>query len=138
MREDFREAVLAVAALIPPGRVLAYGDIAELLDAGGPRQVGSVLSREGSSVPWWRVIRSSGEPPACHGRRAWTHYLREETPLRGSVEPDGSGYRVRISQARWQPDDAGWETLDALRNRLAAGASPAKQGMSPGHGEVEV
>ncbi|MFF3038670.1 MGMT family protein, partial [Arthrobacter citreus] len=37
MREDFQEAVLAVAALIPPGRVLAYGDIAELLGAGGPR-----------------------------------------------------------------------------------------------------
>ena len=135
MREDYREAVLAVAALIPRGKVLAYGDIAELLGTGGPRQVGSVLSRDGSGVPWWRVIRSSGEPPACHGQRAWRHYLQEGTPLNGTVEPDGSGYRVRIREARWQPDDAGWSALDGLRERLDAAAG--RQAMSPGHGEVE-
>ena len=34
-----------VVALIPPGRVMSYGDIAEYLGAGGPRQVGQVMSR---------------------------------------------------------------------------------------------
>ena len=139
MREDYTEAVLAVAALIPPGRVLAYGDIAELLGAGGPRQVGSALAHSGDTVPWWRVIRASGQPPACHGNRAWTHYREEGTPLRGQVEPDGTGYRVRIHEARWQPDDAGWEALDALRDALVrAGAEQSGGAMSPGHGEVEV
>lgn len=42
--EDFVEAVLSVVEAIPPGRVMAYGDIAEMLGAGGPRQVGRVLS----------------------------------------------------------------------------------------------
>ncbi|WP_035782538.1 MGMT family protein, partial [Arthrobacter sp. H14] len=60
MHDDYIEAVLETAALIPPGRVLAYGDIAELLGTSGPRQVGSVLSHYGSSIPWWRVIRASG------------------------------------------------------------------------------
>ncbi|MEU0353572.1 DNA-binding protein, partial [Streptomyces sp. NPDC006237] len=31
---------VAVAALIPPGRVMTYGDVAEWLEEGGPRQVG--------------------------------------------------------------------------------------------------
>ncbi len=137
MREDFQEAVLAVAALIPPGRVLAYGDIAELLGAGGPRQVGTVMARSGGSVPWWRVIRSSGRPPACHAHRAWVHYLQEGTPLNGRVEPDGSGYRVRIGDARWQPEDSEWAVLDTLRSQLGDAAAPANPGMSPGHGEVE-
>lgn len=137
MREDYDEAVLAVAALIPPGRVLAYGDIAELLGAGGPRQVGKVMSRSGSAVPWWRVIRSSGEPPACHGRRAWEHYVQERTPVRGNMAPDGTGYRVRLPEARWQPSDADWHVLDGLRSRLAADAAAANQAMSAGRGEVE-
>lgn len=137
MREDFQEAVLAVAALIPPGRVLAYGDIAELLGTGGPRQVGSVLAGSGGSVPWWRVIRSSGHPPACHGNSAWPHYLQEGTPLKGAVEPDGSGYRISIREARWQPGDAEWIVLDVLRNQLEDPAGPPNQGMSPGRGEVE-
>ncbi|MER2136021.1 MAG: MGMT family protein [Arthrobacter sp.] len=137
MREDYSEAVLAVAALIPPGRVLAYGDIAELLGAGGPRQAGSVLARSGDCVPWWRVIRSSGQPPGCHGHRAWTHYRREGTPLSGQVEPDGSGYRVRIREARWQPEDPDWAVLDALRHQLGDPGMPPNPAMSPGHGEVE-
>ncbi|MER1996570.1 MAG: MGMT family protein [Arthrobacter sp.] len=137
MREDYTEAVLAVAALIPPGRVLAYGDIAELLGSGGPRQVGSVLAGSGDSVPWWRVIRSSGHPPACHGHRAWAHYREEGTPLRGQAEPDGSGYRVNIREARWQPQDREWAVLDDLRHRLSGAATPPNPAMSPGHGEVE-
>ena len=137
MREDYSEAVLAVAALIPPGRVLAYGDIAELLGAGGPRQVGSVLAGSGDSVPWWRVIRSSGQPPACHGHRAWEHYREEGTPLKGQMEPDGSGYRVSIREARWQPEEADWTVLDALRHQLGNASVPGNPGMSPGRGEVE-
>ncbi|HEX5512473.1 MAG TPA: MGMT family protein, partial [Actinomycetales bacterium] len=38
--DDFSEAVLDVVARIPPGRVLSYGDVAELLGHGGPRLVG--------------------------------------------------------------------------------------------------
>lgn len=123
MREDYQEAVLAAVELIAPGKVLAYGDIAELLGTGGPRQVGAVLARSGSAVPWWRVIRASGEPPACHGRSAWAHYAAENTPVRGTPGDDGTGYRVRIAEARWQPSAADWEILDGLRHGLESGGA---------------
>ena len=63
MRTEYVEAVLELVALIPAGTAVAYGDVAELLGAGGPRQVGSVMSHHGSSVPWWRVLKSSGDAP---------------------------------------------------------------------------
>ncbi|MCQ1999311.1 MGMT family protein [Arthrobacter zhaoxinii] len=118
MRRDYADAVLAVADLIPPGRVLSYGDIAELLDAGGPRQVGAVLSARGSEVCWWRVLRSSGQPLRYHEVRAWEHYRQEGTPVRGTADDDGAGYRVRMDSARWQPGDAEWKLLDSLREGL--------------------
>ena len=90
---DFAEAVLDLVELIPPGQVLSYGDIAELLGRGGARAVGTVLARYGSAVPWWRVLRASGLPPLCHERRALEHYADEGTPVRGG--------RVVVSQARW-------------------------------------
>ena len=68
--EDFDELVLDVVARIPPGKVMSYGDIAEYLGVGGPRQVGAVMSRSGGEVPWWRVLRrhagSRARGPGTH------------------------------------------------------------------------
>ena len=86
MRVEYVEAVLAVVDLIPAGSAVAYGDVAELLGSGGPRQVGSVLSHYGSSVPWWRVLRASGLAPDGHESEALDYYLREGTPLRGDYQ----------------------------------------------------
>ncbi|MBO0812573.1 MAG: MGMT family protein, partial [Microlunatus sp.] len=62
MREDFVEAVLSAVESIPPGQVASYGDIAEFVGSGGPRQVGSVMSHYGGAVTWWRVVRADGRP----------------------------------------------------------------------------
>lgn len=78
----YAERVLDVAELIPPGRVMTYGDIAEWLEEGGPRQVGRVMALYGSAVPWWRVVRSDGALLPGHERRALAHYRTEGTPLR--------------------------------------------------------
>jgi alkylated DNA nucleotide flippase Atl1 len=59
MRTEFVEAVLAVVELVPRGTAIAYGDVAELLGSGGPRQVGSVMSHHGAGVPWWRILKAS-------------------------------------------------------------------------------
>jgi alkylated DNA nucleotide flippase Atl1 len=90
---EFAERVLDVVERIPAGRVMAYGDIAEYLGEGGPRQVGRVMALWGGGVPWWRVTRADGSPPACHERRAMRHYQAERTPLRGE--------RVDMRRARW-------------------------------------
>ncbi|HKS01720.1 MAG TPA: MGMT family protein, partial [Arthrobacter sp.] len=107
MRAEYVEAVLAVVSLIPAGSAVAYGDVAELLGAGGPRQVGSVLSHYGSSVPWWRVLRASGLAPDGHEAEALDLYLKEGTPLRGDYREfarTGEGrWRVDLTAARWAP-----------------------------------
>jgi alkylated DNA nucleotide flippase Atl1 len=95
---DFAEAVLDIVDQIPAGRVLAYGDVAELLGRGGPRQVGSVMSRYGSSVTWWRVIRASGEAAEGLQDEALAHWRAEGTAMvRGALV----GRRVDMRLARW-------------------------------------
>jgi alkylated DNA nucleotide flippase Atl1 len=92
---EYAEQVLDVVDRIPPGRVMTYGDIAEYLGRGGPRQVGQVMAHWGGGVPWWRVIRADGTPPPGHEPDAFRHYRAEGTPLR----PGGA--RVDMRRARW-------------------------------------
>jgi len=95
---EFAEAVLSIVDQIPQGMVLAYGDVAEMLGEGGPRQVGSVMARYGSSVTWWRVIRANGEAPKGLGDEALAHWREEGTALvRGAL----AGCRVDMKLARW-------------------------------------
>jgi alkylated DNA nucleotide flippase Atl1 len=95
---DFAEDVLDVVDRIPAGLVLSYGDVAELLGQGGPRQVGAVMSRYGSSVSWWRVIRASGEVPGGLQDEALARWRAEGTALVGGAL---AGRRVDMSRARW-------------------------------------
>jgi alkylated DNA nucleotide flippase Atl1 len=91
----YAERVREVVALIPPGHVMSYGDVAEYLGDGGPRQVGAALSRYGGGVPWWRVPKSDGSFPPGHEIEALGHYHDEGTPLRAD------GTRIDMRQARW-------------------------------------
>lgn len=96
--EDHAERVLDLVATIPEGRVLAYGDVAKRLGGMGPRTVGTVMSRYGSDVPWWRVIRSDGRPPQGLEAEAVEHWRAEGTPMvRGLVD----GGRADLATARW-------------------------------------
>ncbi len=89
------EQVLALVESIPPGRVMTYGDVAEWVGAGGPRQVGAVMSGYGGGVPWWRIVRADGRPADCHEGEALRRLTGEGTPLRGGAE------RVDLRRARW-------------------------------------
>lgn len=99
-RELYAELVLRCVEAVPRGRVTTYGAIAEAVGpavgGGGPRQVGSVMSRDGSGLPWWRVVRADGSHPPCHPGEARAHYLEEGTPLR----PSG---KVDLATAWWRP-----------------------------------
>lgn len=107
---DYDEAVLGLAGLIPPGKVLSYGDLAELLGSGGPRQVGKAMSRCGSGVCWWRVVRADGSLPADLQSRATELWAAEDTPQRSSG--------VSMKSARWQPGPAEHRLIDQLAARL--------------------
>ena len=51
--------VLAVVAVIPPGNVTSYGEVAKVAGCGA-RNVGTVLKRHGAGTAWWRVVRADG------------------------------------------------------------------------------
>lgn len=117
--DAYLHAVLAVVELIPAGRVLTYGDVAELLESGGPRQVGRALSRSTRDVPWWRVLRAGGLPPRGLAARARAHYEDEGTALSvpsGSTDPER--YRVDLPRSRWWPSAAEQELVAALSASL--------------------
>ncbi|WP_026555557.1 MGMT family protein [Arthrobacter sp. 35W] len=144
MRTAYIDAVLSVADLIPAGHVLSYGDIAVLLESGGPRQVGSVMSHYGSAVAWWRVIRAGGQPPAGHDERALASYRLEGTPLRGKTTGADASWRVDMRTARWNPAEEDFAALDAVADamRAALAAEPGETGadgaaMSVPHDEVD-
>ena len=95
--EEYVELVLSLVEQVPRGRVTSYGAIAAAV-GGGPRQVGSVMSRHGGPVPWWRVVRADGSLPPSHEDGARSHYLDEGTPLRASGAVD-------MVRAFWDPAD---------------------------------
>ncbi len=96
---DFVSRVIAVVEAIPPGRVMAYGDVAAAIGSRAARAVGQVMAWYGDDLPWWRVIRASGQPPLCHDSEALPHYEAEGTPL----VPTASGYRIDLRRARHRP-----------------------------------
>lgn len=98
--EEYVERVLSLVERIPPGRVMSYGAIADVVGRGGPRQVGKVMALYGGGVPWWRVVRADGTLPDSHDDRARAAYLEEETPLRGELT---DRTRVDMRAAFWQP-----------------------------------
>lgn len=107
--DGYAKAVLAVVRQIPPGRVMTYGLVAEVVaDAleaagepprGGPRQVGAVMARHGGGVPWWRVVRADGTAPEHKASRALEALRSEGTPLMS----DDDDARVRLRLAVWWP-----------------------------------
>ena len=113
--EDHAERVLDLVASIPAGRVLAYGDIAKRLGGMGPRTVGTVMSRYGSDVPWWRVIRSDGRPPQGLEDEAVEHWRAEGTPMVGGLVEGG---RADMARATWDFGGVRSGTPAGLRGSL--------------------
>ncbi|MGC5628765.1 MGMT family protein [Georgenia sp. Z1344] len=82
---ELAELVLEVAQQVPAGRATTYGLVAEAVrdvtGRGSARYVGTVLSRHGYRVPWWRVVRADGTLPRQLRAEASARYENEGTPL---------------------------------------------------------
>lgn len=88
------DRVLLAADLVPAGRVVSYGDIAELVGTSA-RRVGRIMAEHGHDVCWWRVVNASGDLPAglrASARRQWE---AEGTPVKAS----GAGCRIGACRA---------------------------------------
>ena len=88
------EAVRALVATIPAGKVSTYGDIADAANLSSPRIVAWIMRTDSSDLPWHRVIRSSGRP-APHLATRQLELLRAE----GVLAKDG---RVPLREVRHQ------------------------------------
>ncbi len=88
------EAVRALVASIPAGRVSTYGDIACAAGLSSPRIVGWIMRTDSSDLPWHRVITASGRP-ARHLATQQLELLRAE----GVLAVDG---RIRLAEVRHQ------------------------------------
>jgi alkylated DNA nucleotide flippase Atl1 len=95
----YAREVLDVVDRIPPGRVLTYGDVAEMHGRGTGRTVGTVLAAHGREVPWQRVVQASGRPAEPHLQEALRLLAAEGCPVRGDV--------VVLAEARWDGRSTG-------------------------------
>ncbi len=89
----YARLVLDVVDQIPPGKVMTYGDVAEMLGRGSPRTVGTALTRHGREVPWQRVVQASGRPAEPYLETALRLLRAEGCPIQGE--------RVMLALARW-------------------------------------
>jgi methylated-DNA-protein-cysteine methyltransferase-like protein len=59
--DDFTSRVVEIIEAIPEGEVMTYGEVAaEAGFPGAARAVGNVLGGSGGTLPWWRVVTSTG------------------------------------------------------------------------------
>ncbi len=97
--DQLDEAILAVVAAIPAGRLVSYADVAEIAsEAGypcGPRRAARALSDHGDQVPWWRVVQAAGTLAEPVRHRASALLAAE------GVRVDGR--RVGLEERRWRP-----------------------------------
>lgn len=107
--DDARMRIYAAIAAIPPGRVASYGAIAARAGLPGrARLVGRALGEtpEGMELPWFRVLRSSGQiafPPGTRGFREQTRRLKAEgvEVKNGKVALSSFGLDADLDRLLW-------------------------------------
>lgn len=102
---SYQERVFEIVRRIPPGRVMTYGQLAELLGEGyTPRTVGFVMHQADDSVPWHRVINSQG---GCSTNKI----LLPENKQQFLLEAEGITFDARgrcdLARLRWTPPEFG-------------------------------
>ncbi len=99
----YRARVFDIVRRIPTGRVMTYGQLAEILGEGyTARTVGFVMHTAEDKDPWHRVINSQG---ACSTGRVLLPPDKQQRMLEAEgVHFDGRG-RCDLGQYRWTPEE---------------------------------
>lgn len=100
---DYRERVFKIVRMIPRGRVMTYGQIAEILGEGyTPRTVGFVMHAANDKTPWHRVINAQG---GCSTRGLVLPHDKQQRML----EAEGVAFtklgRCDLQTYLWIPDE---------------------------------
>ncbi|WP_028112387.1 MGMT family protein [Ferrimonas kyonanensis] len=97
------QRIWQVCQLVPAGKVVSYGQLADLAGLPGrARLAGKALrlTPDTLTLPWHRVVNAAGKislPPGSPGFQEQQYRLREE----GVMVRNG---RVKMSEYQWQPD----------------------------------
>lgn len=100
--KNYRERVFEIVRQIPSGRVMTYGQIAEILGENyTPRTVGFVMNSAEKDLPWQRVINAQG---AC----STGHIILPVNLQQQMLESEGVVFnekgRCDLKKYRWQPE----------------------------------
>jgi methylated-DNA-protein-cysteine methyltransferase-like protein len=101
---NYRARVYELVERIPVGRVMTYGQIADILGEGyTPRTVGFVMhAANEEKTPWQRVINSQG---ACSTTRVILPPDKQQRMLEAEgIIFDGRG-RCDLKRYRWTPEE---------------------------------
>lgn len=98
---DYRERVFRIVRSIPRGRVMTYGQIAEILGEGyTPRTVGFVMHSSNDKTPWHRVVNAQG---GCSTRGIVLPHDKQQRMLEAEgVSFDKRG-RCELQKYLWIP-----------------------------------
>lgn len=102
MEPTREQRIWQVVLAIPPGRVASYGQVADMAGLGRQaRFVGKALGKlpEGHSVPWFRVIRTTGQIAFAMGSDT---FERQKALLQEEGVEVVNG-RVSMRRFRWRP-----------------------------------
>lgn len=99
--EEFCESVWALVRRIPSGRVMIYGQIADVLGfPGRARAVGFAMRHAPPSVPWHRVVSSRGVISERPDRESMSEQCRRLEAE--GVRFDAEG-RLDLRRLLWEP-----------------------------------
>jgi methylated-DNA-protein-cysteine methyltransferase-like protein len=103
--EGYRARVYELVRRIPQGRVMTYGQIAEILGEGyTPRTVGFVMhSADEETTPWHRVINAQG---GCSTGRIVLPPDKQQRMLESEGIKFDERARCDLKRYRWTPEEA--------------------------------
>jgi len=101
MDASFAERIYEYVAMIPPGRVMTYGQLAALAgSAGAARIVGGVAHYGPEELPWHRVVnKQGGLAGAFPGGRS-----EQAARLAAEGVKVNDDYRIDVDSLLWWPE----------------------------------
>ena len=99
----YRERVFDIVRRIPAGRVMTYGQLADILGEGyTARTIGFVMHTAGDEDPWQRVINAQG---SCSTGRVLLPPDKQQRMLEAEgISFDAKG-RCELARYRWTPEE---------------------------------
>src|ERR671912_403812 len=114
---NYRERVYRIVRKIPSGRVMTYGQLAEILGVGyTPRTIGFVMHGSDDKTPWHRVLNAQG---ACSTGRIVIPHDKQQRMLEHEGVKFNDRARCELKEYLWIPSERRTVTKPRSTNRLS-------------------